>query len=293
MSVAAIVLLAWATWYVMGHRPVTRDGRPAWSPDTTHIAFDVEQDGRRDIFVMNADGTDVTAVANSESADESSPAYSTDGRIAYDAEVDGNRDIYTINANGSHKVRLTENPAEDQSPSWSPDGRIVFVSDRDSRPAFDLYVMNADGSGVERLTSSGVNGVPRFSPDGTRIAFHSGRDIYVLDLATRQLHQLTTEAGGGDGLCPTWSPNGRRIAFMSARNGRMQIFVMNADGSDPQSIVTMPTGSAIDPQWSPKDGRILFVHVPEDAPRLDERTSRSRAIYVVDVATKRLTRLSR
>jgi TolB protein len=291
--VAAIVLLAWLSWIVTSHRPVTLDGWPAWSPDATQIAFDVEQNGRRDVYVMNPDGTGVRPLANNESADESSPAYSVDGRIAYEADVDGNREIYVMSATGSQKARLTQDSAEDESPSWSPDGRIVFASNRDSHPLFDLYIMNADGSKVERLTSSGANGAPRFSPDGAHIAFHSGRDVYVLDVATRQLHRLTVETNGGDGMCPTWSPDSRKLAFMSARNGRMQIFVMNADGSDQHPVVTMATGSAIDPQWSPKDDRLLFVHVPEDAPRLDERTSRSRAIYVVDVTTGRLTRLSR
>jgi TolB protein len=296
VAVALVVLLGWVGWFAWGHRPATRDGSPAWSPDGARVAFDVEQDGRRDIYVMDADGTNARPVTSNESVDQSSPAYSRpDGRrIAYDADLGGNREIFVMGADGSGKLRLTSDPAQDQSPAWSPDGRkIVFASDRDSHPSFDLYTMNADGSGVERLTSSGNNGAPQYSPDGAHIAFHSGRDVYVLDLGTRQLHQLTTETQGGDGLCPTWSPGGRQLGFMSARNGRMQIFVMNADGSDQHPVVTVSTGSAIDPQWSPIDNRILYVHVPDAAPRLDQRTSRDRALYIVDIATGKVTRLSR
>jgi TolB protein len=295
VAVALVVLLGWLTWYVLGHRPLTRDSSPAWSPDATHIAFESEQNGRSDILVMGSDGTDVRAVASIVTADEASPAYSPDGSlIAYDAELEGNREIYVMGANGAHPVRLTNHPAIDRSPAWSPTGaKIVFMSDRDSRPAFDLYMMNTDGSGVERLTSSGNNWAPQFSPDGSRVAFHSGRDVYVLELATRQLHRLTNEQQGGDGLYPTWSWDGTRIAFMTARNGAMQIFVMHADGSDQKPLVRLPTGSAIHPRWSPKDDRILFVHVPEETPPTDRRTTGERSIYVVDVVSERVTRLSR
>jgi len=293
---ALTMLLAWLTWYAIDHRPATRDGSPAWSPDGTHIVFDVEQGGHRAIAVMNADGTGLQTLPGAGQIDAASPAYAPpDGaRIAYDADVGGNREIFVMAADGQNRVRLTNDPAQDVSPSWSPDGRqIVFASDRDAHPSFDLYLMNADGTGVERLTTSGNNGAPRFSPDGAHIAFHSGRDIYVLDLGSRVLHRLTNEQRGGDGLDPSWAPGGGRLAFMSARDGHMEIFVMNADGSGPHAVVKVPTGSAVDPQWSPTDDRLLYVYVPEAAPRLDERTSRSRAIYVADIVSGKVTRLSR
>jgi len=295
VAVAIVVLLGWLTWYALGHRPVARDGAPGWSPDGTAIVFDAEQNGRRDIVVMNSDGTNVHALSNIEGADEAAPAWSPDGsQIVYEAELDGNRDIYLLNANGTRKQRLTDDPAIDQSPAWSPDGkRIVFASDRDAKPSFDLYQMNADGSGVERLTTTGNNSAPQFAPDGMRIAFQSARDIYVLDLATRQLHRLTNQSEGGDGLRPTWSRDGRQIAFMTARLGRMQIWVMRADGSEPHALIEMPTGSAIDPRWSPKDDRVLFVHVPDEAPPPDRRTMRDRAVYVLDIGSGKVTRLSR
>ncbi len=73
-------------------------------------------------------------------------------------------------------------------PDWSPDGRrIAFDSDRDGN--FEVYAMNADGSGVTRLTVRDAHDVgPAWSPDGRRIAFHSNRedgnwDIYVMNPA--------------------------------------------------------------------------------------------------------------
>ena len=67
--------------------------------------------------------------------------------------------------------------------------------------------MNADGTGVEQLTTTGSSWFPQFSPDGTRIALHVQRDVHVLDLATKTLRRLTTDPLNG--MYPTWSPDGR------------------------------------------------------------------------------------
>jgi Tol biopolymer transport system component len=294
VGVALVVLLSWLTWYALGQRPITRDGSPSWSSDATAVVFDAEQNDRRDIAIMNADGTRVRPVSNVEGADEAAPTWSRDGLIAYEAEVDGNRDIYVVDATGSRKQRLTSEPADDRSPAWSPDGqRLIFISDRDSKPAFDLYLMHADGSGVERLTITGNNRAPQFSPDGAQIAFQSGRDVYVIELATRALRRLTSERQSGDGMHPTWSPDGKRIAFMTARAGRMQLWAMNADGTDQRELLKLPTGSAIEPRWSPKDNRLLFVRVPDDAPPIDRRAMGERAIYLLDIDSGKVARLSR
>jgi TolB protein len=165
------------------------------------------------------------------------------------------------------------------------------MSDRASQPEFDVFQMNADGTGVERLTSVGTSWFPQFSPDGARLAFHVGRDVHVFDLATRQLSKLT--ATPADGMYPAWSPDGHRLAFMTARHGPMQIFTMNADGSDQRSLVAMPDGSAIDPRWSPDGRQIVFVYVPEVAPGAPQDVELERAIYVVDTANGKIARLSR
>ena len=84
---ALVVLLGWLTWYALGHRPVARDGAPAWSPAGTAIVFDAEQNGRRDIVVMNSDGTNVHPLTNIEGADEFLKwATSTDCLYAFGKE---------------------------------------------------------------------------------------------------------------------------------------------------------------------------------------------------------------
>jgi len=117
------------------------------------IAFVSEREGDFAIYVMNADGSDVTCLTDNPSGDFH-PAWSPDGRkIAFESGRDGLYDIYVMNADGSDVTRLTNNPGRDFHYAWSPDGRkIAFVSSRDGNR--EIYMMNADGSDVTRLTNN-------------------------------------------------------------------------------------------------------------------------------------------
>ena len=157
-------------------------------------------------------------------------------------------------------TRLTDNGAFDSGPAWSPDGRrIAFNSNRDGN--WEVYVMNADGSGVTRLTDNdAVDGSPTWSPDGTRIAFDSTRDgdwdVYVMNADGSGVTRLTDNDAWD--WSPAWSPNGRHIAFHSNRDdGNWEIYVMNADGS---GVTRLTYNGAADftPAWSPDSRRIAF-----------------------------------
>jgi Tol biopolymer transport system component len=286
---AALGLLAWR--YFANQAP-TRDGAPSWSHDSRRIVFYSERaDGKADLFTVNADGTGRRDLHPTDRADEGAPAFSPDGaRIAYDSDAGGNLDIWVMDAHGGPGTPLTRHPGRDVAPAWSPNGaKIAFMSDRSGK-GFDVHVMNADGTGVEQVTSTGSSWFPQFSPDGTRIAMHVHRDVHVLDLATKTMRRLTTDPLNG--MYPTWSKDGR-LAFMSWRNGRTEIFTMDADGSGQELLMSMPSGGAIDPRFSPDGSQLAFVHVPEAMPDAPQRPDQSRVIYVIDMDTRRVRRLSR
>ena len=205
------------------------------------------------------------------------PARSPDGtRVAFVSLRDGNREIYVMDADGGNPVNLTRHEAPDDRPAWSPDGRrIAFESDRDGEVPH-IFVMNADGSGVEQLTIEPQTPwalSPAWSPDGSSIACTSGQGvinwgIYSIDLASGALRLISK--GGQRGTFPSWSPDGARIAYtvVDTVNDFSHVWVMAADGSGVQQL-TFAESWDRDPTWSPDGTRIAFARQSAQEIRYD------------------------
>jgi Tol biopolymer transport system component len=134
---------------------------PVFSPDGTKIAFASDRpDGIPHIWVMNADGSGQTQLTTGSLVDTGSLSWSPDGsKIAFTSNRAGNLDVWVMNANGTGLKDLTPStPGVDGDPAWSPDGSmILFESDRGDGTDLNLYVMNADGSGIVRLTTTAAD----------------------------------------------------------------------------------------------------------------------------------------
>ena len=149
-------------------------------------------------------------------------------------------------------------------PPLSGGGVIAFTSERDGNT--DIYLMNVDGTGEQRLTHDpAYDAWPAWSPDGQHIAFVSDRsgnpDIWVMDADGTNQHQLTDHAAND--IWPSWSPDGARIAFPSRRDGNFELYLMNADGSNLRRLTHTPSHEDF-PAWSPDGTQLVFTRSEGD-----------------------------
>jgi len=132
------------------------DLAPTWSPTAREIAFTSDRGGTPQVYLMSADGTNVRRLTF-EGSYNSAPVWSPKGNwIAYVCRADRRfLKICLISPDGQARQLLTSGSSNDESPSWSPDGRhVAFSSTRNGKR--DIYIINVDGAGLERLTANGA-----------------------------------------------------------------------------------------------------------------------------------------
>jgi Tol biopolymer transport system component len=176
---------------------------------------------------------------------------------------DGRNHIFTLELASGRVTQLTSGRNHhDQHPRWSPDGRrISFVSSRAG--SFDLFVMDADGTNVTRLTDHPANDFdPMWMPDGQSLIFSSERDsrsdLYRLWLKDRRVDRLTHHFVGR-AIMPNVSPDGTSVAFAAQTLQRLQFWEFQVHVLDLATGKTRAlenSGGACWPNWSP-DGRMI------------------------------------
>ena len=215
------------------------DAYPQLSPDGSKIVFQSNRMGNWDIFITDTTGTNIKQLT-SGSLNEVTPKWSPDGKkIVYCIDVDTvNSDIYLMDADGANKKRLTDFPGDDSHPNWSPDGKKIIFNSAQNTPDYhipwgqqyvEIFTMNIDGSDKKQISNlKTVSTYPSFSPDGKYIVFRS----------------VTNEPS------LNWD--------LTAADRNSEIFIMNADGSDPKNL---SANIAYDgwPTWSPDGELILFT----------------------------------
>lgn len=226
-----------------------------FSADGQFITFQSTRDGRTcdQQYTMRADGSELTKVSRggkttcgwflpgntrlffgaTHHADSACPPK-PDPSAGYVWGIDP-YDIYTTDRDGKNMKRLTNYGVYTAEGVLSPDGkRIVFTSLKDGD--LDIYTMNVDGSDVKRLTTTpGYDGGPWWSPDGTKIVYRAWHYDNPTDL---KAYQDLLKKG-------------------MIRPNRMELFVMNADGSDQRQITTLG-GANFGPSWTPDGQAIIF-----------------------------------
>jgi len=230
---------------------------PRWAPDSSRIAFTCYAKSGTgpaspQICLYSMDAGRVVSFPHFKGTN-SAPSWSRDGsKIVFSSSMNGNPELYSVGASGGDLKRLTFANGASTSPAWNPKtGSIAFVSDRSGVPK--LYVMSSDGTDPQNLDlpDKGYLIDPSWAPNGPLLAFSWRRpsgnyDIYIMDVATRQIIELTRDAGRNER--PSWAPDGRHLVFESTRGGTRQIWSMLADGSQARQLTT--TGHNESPNWS-------------------------------------------
>ncbi len=234
---------------------------PDWSPNGLRITYSGNP-FKTNVYVMDAEGNDKTNLTNDRFQGSSDPAWSPDGtKIAFgfvDNAISGGDDtggIAVMNSDGTGIVKVKSVPcvggcSPPHAPDWLSDDTIVFA-DGDG----DIHAINLDGTGEVNLTNHpNVSVIPAVSPDRSRIAFTSSRDVragvYVMNADGSNVVWLTENLAHA--FSSSWSPDGSMIsftAFPSSNSTHTDVFVMNNDGSGQTNLTRTPNFQELSTAW--------------------------------------------
>lgn len=228
------------------------------------------------LYMQAIKGRAVTQLTD-DSASKIQPRFSPDGKkIAFASDREGQWDIYILDLDRRAVTQVTHSSDHELAPAWSPDGKWLAYSRLSSATgAWELWMASLE-DGAERCIGTGL--MPRFSPDGSRIAFQRPRqrDGRLFSIWTVQLNDgepsWPTEVASEPGaalICPTWSPDGAKIAYCrvpvsslsgslggaTARPGLADIFIVSLEGADRERLTD--GGASFSPCWS-TEGRLYF-----------------------------------
>ncbi len=198
--------------------------------------------------------------------------------------------VYTIDQDGADQKLVSSSDHQAMSPAWAGDGRrFSYMEFWQGLGRLFVQEVASGKRAPVATTGQALDFTPAFSPDGKTLAFsratEEGTDLYTVNFKEGCCLQRLTVGRFYDNLSPTYSPDGQRIAFVSTRAGLPQIYVMAADGTDPQLFAPFDygaTGSSNAPEWSP-DGQTVAFH---------RDVGGTLQVFVLDVRTRAVRQLT-
>lgn len=218
------------------------ESAPTWTADG-RLVFSTWADNKSTVFAASERNPTPTSIGT---ASGRQPTISPDGtKLLYSKGQYPTLVLAESGLDGSNERELSKSPAAQFNGVYSPDQKQIAFARMDSTRQLQVWVMNADGTGERQLTrfspEEGSPQWPAWSPDGAKLAIQSGKysrekpaentaHIWVIDVASGAGQKLNAHDKPYLDETPSWFPDGKWIAFQSDRTGRMEIWVMNADG---------------------------------------------------------------
>jgi Tol biopolymer transport system component len=217
-----------------------------WAANSKRIAFSVLNDNACSLYIVEVDGANLREMAKLPGRN---PLLSPDGKkILYSTGSWTEMRLMVAAVDGANARQINKGTAIAWNCSWSPDGnRIAFTSRTDPKSELAVFVMNADGSEKYQVSQipldEGGAQWPVWTADGSKLAVQvnsrvnkNTAHIWIIDVATGKARKLAAHAAAYLDETPSWFPDGKQLAFQSDRTGRMEVWVMNADGTGARQI---------------------------------------------------------
>ena len=230
--------------------------------------------GNKEIWMMDPDGSNQRQITHFNSL-SIQPAISPDStKIAFTSYYKGNPGIVVFSLDPVRTLPFYNQVASvNATPEFTPDGKRIVYSSSASGWA-QIYVSNADGGGLKRISSSqAIEVEPKVNPKtGNEIAFVSGRSgpqqIYRMNMDGADVERLTP--GEGEASNPAWNQDGQHLAFSWTRGyatGNFNIFWMDVATRNYVQL-THSEGRNENPSWAPDGRHIVFMSTRSGSPQI-------------------------
>jgi TolB protein len=226
---------------------------PAWSPDGNKLAYTSFERGNSSIYIQDLTTGQREVVAAFKGINDAA-AFSADGkRLAMSLSKSGNPEIYVMDLASKQLTQVTNHYSIDTEPRWTPEGNLVFTSDRGGKP--QLYQVSANGGEPTRVSFQGqYNASATISFDGKKIAMAQGNgNVYRIALLDRSFggsgRWLMLSPGNLD-ESPSFAPNASMVLYATKEGARGVLYAVSADSRVRQRLV-LADGDVREPAWSP------------------------------------------